>query len=122
MDVEKTVQFILDTQARTEAALERVSGEIQSLTVSQARLAESTVRFADLVQQMAQENWQAHERYDKAVERHDKLHSDADERYRKQRAENEEFHREVEERFNALIKMMDEWIRNQGRRNGEPIN
>ena len=87
---------------------------IHSVTASEARLAESTVRPADLAQQIAKDNWQAHERYDK-------LHNAAEERYRKQRTENEEFHHEGGGRFNALIKMMDEWIRKQGR-NGEPIN
>ena len=40
-----------------------------------------------------------------------------EERFQRKREEDEAFHREVDERFNALIKMMDEWIRNQ--RNGK---
>ena len=103
MDVEKTIQFILNTEARTDARLERLSADIQGLTATQAQLGENLVKLVDLVHQIAQENWQAHERYDEA------------------HTENQEFHREVGERFNALIKMMDEWIRRQGHRNGEPL-
>jgi outer membrane murein-binding lipoprotein Lpp len=100
MDVEKTIQFILDTEARTDARLERLSADFQGLTVAQAQLAENMAKLTDLVHQIAQENWQAHERYDGA------------------HTEYLKFQREVGGRFDALIKMMDEWIRQQGHRNG----
>ncbi len=64
---------------------------MERLTASQIRVTENVLSLADIVQGLAEEHQQA-------------------------RQENEDFHRGVDERFNALIKMMDEWIRE--RRNG----
>ena len=42
----------------------------------------------------------------------------SEEENQRARQANEEFHRGVDKRFTALIKMMNEWIRNQARSNG----
>ena len=107
MDVEKTIQFVLESQAQTEAGIQRLTEQqaqteagiqrlteqMERLTVAQVRVAENVLALTEIVQEQAEENQRA-------------------------RQANEEFHRGVDERFTALIKMMDEWIRNQGRSNG----
>ena len=109
MDVEGTIEFILQQHARTESMMQRLEAghkvleesqqrsreEIGTLTASQTRLAENLITLTDLVRQISEQNERDHQRFD-------------------------EFHREVDERFNALIQMMDEWIRGQRNQNGRP--
>ena len=100
MDIEKSIEFLLQAQAKTEAALAQHAQanklEQQQLTQQQLQLAENMNRLVDVVadiadsqQRFQEENRLAHQRYDAA-------------------------HRETGERFNALIKMMDEWVRERG--------
>ena len=118
MDIEKSIEFLLQAQAKTEAALaqlaqtnkleqQQLTQQQQQLAQQQVQLAESLSRLVDVVadiaasqrqneetlQRFQEENRLAHQRYDAA-------------------------HRETDQRFNALIKMMDEWIRERGKRNG----
>ncbi len=111
MDIEKSIEFLLQAQAKTEAALAQHAQanklEQQQLTQQQIQLAENMNRLVDVVadiadsqrrneatlQRFQEENRLAHQRYDAA-------------------------HRETDERFNALIKMMDEWVRERGKQNG----
>ena len=107
MDVEGTIEFIRQQHARTEAMMRRLEAghkvleesqqrsreEIGTLTASQTRLAENLITLTGLVRQIGEQNERDHQRF-------------------------EEFHREVDERFNALIKLMEEWIRGQRKQNG----
>ena len=114
MDVEKTIEFILQQHARTEAIMQRMSERddqlaegqrtlaeshqrfqagLERLEETQARLADNLISLTDIVRQFAERNQREHEQFD-------------------------EFHRGVDERFDVLIKMMDEWIREQRNRNG----
>ena len=100
MDVEKTIEFILQQHARTEAIMQRTSERQDQLAEGQQRfeatqtqLAENLMSLTDIVRLFAEQNHQDHQRF-------------------------EEFHRGVDERFAVLIKMMDEWIREQRNRNG----
>ena len=109
MDVERTIEFILQERARTEAIMQRTgervdqlaeaqrrSGEgLDQLEATQTQLAENLITLADIVRQFAEQNQREHQKF-------------------------EEFHRGVDERFNVLIKMMDEWISEQRNRNGGP--
>ncbi len=93
MDIEKAMQFIVERQAQTEAILQQSAEDHK-------RLEANLITLTDIVRQVAE----AQQRHEEQFQRH--------------REEGEAFHREVDERFNALIKMMDEWIRNQRSGNG----
>ncbi len=114
MDVERTIEFILQQNARTDAIMQRMSERDDQLAEGQrtlaegqrtlaeshqrfeeteARLAENLISLTDIVRQFAERNQREHEQF-------------------------KEFHRGVDERFDVLIKMMDEWIREQRNRNG----
>ena len=121
MDVERTIEFILQQHARTEAIMQRMSERddqlaegqrtlaegqrtlaeshqrfqagLERLEETEVRLAENLVSLTDIVRQFAERNQREHEQF-------------------------KEFHRGVDERFDVLIKMMDEWIREQRNRNG----
>ena len=107
MDIEKSIEFLLQAQAKTDAALARLAQsdegtrrEQEKLTRQQVQFGENMNRLVDVVADIAdsqrrfqEENRLAHQRYDEA-------------------------HRETDQRFNALIKMMDEWVRERGKQNG----
>ena len=120
MDVEKTIEFILQQHARTEAMMEESH---QRLEGSQTRLAQNLITLTDLVRQISEQNESDHQRFEElhrgADERIDALIRMSEQNERDHRRF-EEFHREVDERFNVLIKMMDEWIRSQRNQNGRP--
>ena len=100
MDIEKAMQFIVERQAQTEAILQQSAEEHK-------RLEANLITLTDIVRQVAE----AQQRHEEQFQRHE-------EQFQLHREEDEAFHREVDERFNALIKMMDEWIRNQRNGNG----
>ena len=106
MDLEKTMQFILERQAQTEAILQQAAEDHKQVEANHVRLGENLITLTDIVRQVAE----AQQRHEERFQRHE-------EQFQRKREEDEAFHREVDERFNALIKMMDEWIRNQ--RNGK---
>lgn len=99
MDLEKAMQFIVERQTQTEAILQQAAEDHKRVEANHVRLGENLITLTDIVRQLAE----AQQRHEEQFQRH--------------REEDEAFHREVDERFNALIKMMDEWIRNQ--RNGK---
>lgn len=114
MEVERTIEFILQQHARTEAMMQRLEksqerseenqlrlGEnqrnsweaIDALTAAQPRLAENLGAVTDLVREVSGQIERDRQRF-------------------------EVLHRGVEERFDVLIKMMNEWVRGQRNRNG----
>jgi len=121
MDVERTIEFILQQHARTEAMMQRLEEGQKRSEENQLRLGENQLRLGenlrnsweaidaltegltgltrnlgtvtDLVRELSEQNQQEHGRF-------------------------EEFHRGVDQRFDILIKMMDEWIRTQRNQNG----
>ena len=114
MDLEKAMQFIVERQAQTEAILQQAAEDRKQaaedhkrLEASHVRLGENLIALTDIVRQLAE----AQQRHEEQFQRHE-------ERFQRKREEDEAFHREVDERFNALIKMMDEWIRGQRNGNG----
>ena len=92
------MQFIVERQAQTEAILQQSAEDHK-------RLEANLITLTDIVRQVAE----AQQRHEEQFQRHE-------EQFQSHREEDEAFHREVDERFNALIKMMDDWIRSQ--RNG----
>ncbi len=100
MDIEKAMQFIVERQAQTEAILQQTAEDHKRLEANHVLLGENLIALTDIVRQVA-ESQQRHE-----------------EQFQRHREEDEAFHRQVDERFNALIKMMDEWIRSQRNGNG----
>ena len=113
MDVEKTIEFILQQHARTEAMMEESH---QRLEGSQTRLAQNLITLTDLVRQISEQNESDHQRFEERIEALIGMSEQNERDHRRF----EEFHREVDERFNVLIKMMDEWIRSQRNQNGRP--
>jgi len=105
MDVERTMQFLLEGQAQFQADLQ----ELRALT---RKNTEDHNALVGVVRELAQILRQAEEDRRRAEE--DRRQAEEENRRAHQRFE--ELHRETDERFNVLIKMMDEWIRN--RRNG----
>ena len=111
MDIEKSIEFLLQAQAKTEAALAQLAQtnklEQQQLTQQQVQLAENMNRLVDIVADVADSQRQNEE----ALQRFQEENRLAHQRY-------DAAHRETDERFNALIKMMDEWVRERGKQNG----
>ena len=114
MDIEKAMQFIVERQAQTEAILQQSAEDHK-------RLEANLITLTDIVRQVA-EAQQRHEeqfqRHEEQFQRHQERFQRHEEQFQRHREEGEAFHREVDERFNALIKMMDEWIRSQRSGNG----
>ena len=107
MDIEKAIESILERQAQTAVILQQVAEDHKRLVASHVRLGENLITLTGAVRQVAE----AQQRHEERFQRHE-------ERFQRHREEDEAFHREVDERFNALIKMMDEWIRSQRNGNG----
>ena len=112
MDFEKTRQRILKIRVQTEAILQQLTErntqtdeQTKPFRASKTRQTEKERELADILR-----------RHEEQQRRRQQEHRRAEEEYRRARQDNEEFHRGVDERFDALIKMMDEWIRK--RRNG----
>ena len=87
------MQRTSERQDQLAEVQQRFGDGLGRLEATQTQLAENLISLADIVRQFAERNQREHEKF-------------------------EEFHRGVDERFAVLIKMMDEWIRNQRNRNG----
>lgn len=94
MDVEKTIQFILDTQARLEA----VAGQHDERI---ARLEASVATVTDLVARLAQAEIRLVERMDQLTARVDQLAGS-------------QALTLTDQRLNTLIQVVDELVRHNG--------
>jgi septal ring factor EnvC (AmiA/AmiB activator) len=94
MDIEKTMQFILDTQARLEATASQHDERLTKLETSLARLETSVSTVTDLVGRLAQAEIRLVERMDRLAE--SQAHTD--------------------QRLGVLIDVVDKLVR----RNGSP--
>ena len=107
MDLEKAMQFLLDQQARTESVVQRLGKGQQKIEANQVQLAENLIQITDIVREVAE-----------AQRRNEEDRRRAEEQSRAEHQRFEEFNQETNERFNALVKMMDEWIRERRKGNG----
>ena len=107
MDVEHTIEFILQTQAKMVAEQEQFRADLQGLRQAQERQSEIVGELIGIMRQAEEERLKAEQERRRAEEENRQAHR----RF-------EEQHRETDERFSILIKMMDEWIRE--RRNNRP--
>jgi uncharacterized coiled-coil protein SlyX len=94
MDIDKTMQFILDTQARLEATASQHDERLARLETSLARLETSVSTLTDLVGHLAQAEIRLVERMDRLAE--SQAHTD--------------------QRLNILIDVVDKLVH----RNGSP--
>jgi hypothetical protein len=94
MDIEKTMQFILDTQARLEATASQHDERLTKLETSLARLETSVSTVTDLVGRLAQAEIRLVERMERLAE--SQAHTD--------------------QRLDILIDMVDKLVH----RNGSP--
>lgn len=109
MDVEKTIQFMIEQQARFDTQLSRLVDVQIGLTETQSRQQGMIGQLTDVVGQLAQ------------VQKH------TNHELEELRRRTEEADRRLDEKLeqltgnvNALIKMMDEWIRGDGRGPARP--
>jgi len=102
MDVERTLQFLVESHAQFVSDLH----ELRATTQKNHNDLVSVVREIAEILRAAEE--------DRRLAEQDRLRTEAENREAHKRFE--ELHRETDERFHVLIKMMDEWIRE--RRNG----
>ena len=107
MDLEKSMQFLLDQQARTEAVVQRLGEGQQRMEAAQVQLAENLIQITDIVREVAE-----------AQRRNEEERRRAEEQNRKEHQSFEESRQETNQRFTALINMMDEWIRERRKGNG----
>ena len=114
MDLEKAMQFLLDQQARTEAVVQRLGEGQQRMEAAQVQLAENLIQITDIVREVAE----AQRRHEEEFQRAEEERRRAEEQNRKEHQSFEASRQETNERFNALIKMMDEWIRERRKGNG----
>jgi len=94
MDIEQTMQFILDTQARVEATASQHDERLAKLETSLGRLETSVSALTDLVARLAQAEIRLVERMDRLAE--SQAHTD--------------------QRLDILIGVVDKLVR----RNGSP--
>ena len=106
MDVEKTMQFILEGHAQTEAILRRTAEDQKRLKAIQVHISKDLLALKGIVGRVPE-----------VQQRHEKQFQRREEELKRRREENEAFHREVDERFKAFIKMMEERIRNRRKGN-----
>lgn len=122
------MQFLLDQQAQTEAVVRRLGEGQQKMEAAQVQIAENLIQITDIVREVAEaqrRNEEGFRRAEEARRRHEEEFRRAEEDRRSAEAQNraehksfEESRQETNERFNALIKMMDEWIRERRKGNG----
>lgn len=101
------MQFLLDQQAQTEAVVRRLGEGQQKMEAAQVQIAENLIQITDIVREVAE-----------AQRRNEEEFRRAEEQNRAEHKSFEESRQETNERFNALVKMMDEWIRERRRGNG----
>ena len=121
MDLEKAMQFLLDQQARTEAVVQRLGEGQQRMEAAQVQLAENLIQITDIVREVAEAQRRHEEEFRRAEEERRRLEEErrrAEARNREEHKSFEESRQETNERFNALIKTMDEWIRERRKGNG----
>lgn len=109
MDVEKTIEFILQMQSRQEAHMGELTQRQDDLTTALLKLTENVSGLADIVGEVSR----AQARTEEEIRRTEEQNRLAHERF-------QELNQATDERLHALIKTMDDWIRNQGNRNGAP--
>ncbi len=123
MDIERILEFVVQTQAQFATDLQ----ELRSLVVEVARGGAETSRLqteqagivrnvVELVHLMEEDRRRAEADRRRAEE--DRRRAEAENREAHRRYEIA--HQEADERFSAIIKMMDEWIReSREKRNGQ---
>lgn len=100
MDIEKTIQFILDMQAKHEAALQRTDERIKTLV-------DVSLSLAHNLETLSQET-------DRRFRETDQRFRETDERFR----ETEQRFRETDFKLNALIETVDKLVRRNGASTG----
>jgi predicted nucleic acid-binding Zn-ribbon protein len=103
MDIEKTMEFILNTQARLEASAQQHEERIAKLESSMASL-------TDLVGRLAQAEIRLVERLGGLAGRVDGMAERNEAEFQKLR----ELHAETEYKLNALIDTVDKLVRRNG--------
>jgi hypothetical protein len=96
MDIEKTMQFILDMQAKLEASAAGHEDRIAKLESSVAALTSSVATVTDLVGRVAQAEIRLVERMDSGFQKLTELHAD------------------TEYKLNALITTVDKLVGRNG--------
>ena len=100
MNVEKTIEFILDHQAQAEGRMERLERAISQTN----RVVNQLVRYGVSLRSDVR-------RLDKAMARLAVVHAETDEKLKALA----EVHAETDEKLNALIDLVDKSIRRNGR-------
>ena len=135
MDVERTIEFILQQHARTEAMMQRLEESQKRSEENQLRLDESQLRLGESQLRLGENQLRLGENLRNSWEAIDALTEgltgltrnlgtvtdlvrELSEQNQQEHGRFEEFHRGVDQRFDILIKMMDEWIRTQRNQNG----
>ena len=97
MDVEKTIEFILDTQARLEASVEKLDASVHKHDEQIAELRSSVATLTDLVGRLAQAQIRLVERMEAGFQ------------------ELREIQANTEYRLNALVDTVDKLVRRNRR-------
>lgn len=105
MDVERTMQFILEHQAQFTADIQQLQSVAANLYTLHEELARKLTAVTDVVHDVAQIQKQAEEEKLLAEQQR----QSAEEENRKAHQRYEEAHRATEERLNILIRHFDEW-------------
>lgn len=100
MDVERTMQFILEHQAQFTADIQQLQSVAANLYTLHAELARKIDAVAGIVGEVAE------------IQKNSELEREAaEEENRKAHRRYEEAHQATEERLNILIQHFDEWAR-----------
>ena len=100
MDVEKTIEFLMDHQAQAEVRMERLEGAVSQTN----RVVNQLVRYGVSLRSDVR-------RLDKAMVRLAEVHAETDEKLKVLA----EIHAETDGKLNALIDLVDKTIRRNGK-------
>jgi hypothetical protein len=95
MDVEKTIEFILNSQAQSEARLGRLQANLDALAVTVNKLADRTAHLDEVMVVLA-------ESHIKSIQRMDTIAQQSEER-----------DRQLGQRIESLVSAIGEFIRNR---------
>jgi len=112
MDPEQTLHFILEQQQRLGSYMERLDGYVERIARNQLELVETQSRQAEGLSQLTVIVHGLAEGLNRLSEDHRSLAERTDQRFQ----ELIEAQRHTDESLNALIKIVDDLIRRDGRR------
>ena len=102
MDVERTMEFILQTQAQTQETLRETQDTLREMAVAGKRTDQRLDRLERFVKTLSRAGARARNRLSRSAEEHEKWLKDVDQKIA-----------EITDKLNGLIDVVDRWPRDR---------